>query len=301
MTVLRNFVTALLVSALLLATAASGSAQIAGDKLPVAEEGIGVDSKLGAVIDGTIRFEDTSNNVVELGTLFNGRRPTILSFNYSNCPKLCSVQLDMLTRALREISFSVGEDFQVVSVSIDPNEQSARSAETRDKFVEIYSRKSGFDRPDSAGGWYFLTGKESQIRKLADQCGVRYKYIPHQKLFSHPPVLILVSPEGKIVRYLYGLEVQAPTIKQALVEAAEGKIGSPIYFLSYFTGCYLFDEMTGKYTFASISLMRIAGLITILGLVIGLAPYLLFKRRQSGPSGTSGGDSMVQKPKVAGN
>ena len=124
-------------SALLLATTATGFAQIAGDKLPAAEEGIGVDSKLGTVIDGTIRFEDTSHNVVELGALFDGRQPTILSFNYSNCPKLCSVQLDMLTQTLREISFSAGKEkglsplFGIAAAVVKPRD-SASSKNARD-------------------------------------------------------------------------------------------------------------------------------------------------------------------------
>lgn len=290
-----------MISALLLATTASGMAQIASKQLPPVAEGIGVDSKLGVVIEGSIHFKDTDNNVVELGTLFDGSKSTILSFNYSDCPKLCSVQLDMLTRALREISFSVGQEFQIVSVSIDPNEQTTRARATREKFKEIYDRKSGFDRPESGGGWHFLTGDEKEILELAKQCGVRYRYIPEQKLFSHPPVLILVSPQGKIVRYLYGLDVQPATIKQALVETAEGKIGSPIEFLSYFAGCYQWDEMTGKYTFASINLMRIGGLITIIGLAVGLVPYLFFKRRPAEPADKSGEARISTTARVAGN
>jgi protein SCO1 len=301
MNLFHHMLSVLTMSALLLATTASGIAQVPGKELPDVAQGIGVDSKLGTVIDGSIKFTDTDNNVVELGTLFDGSKSTILSFNYSDCPKLCSAQLDMLTRALREISFSVGQEFQIISVSIDPNEQSSRARETREKFREIYDRKSGFDRPDSAGGWHFLTGEESQIRKLADQCGVRYKYIPEQKLFSHPPILILVSPEGKIVRYLYGLDVQAATMKQALIETSEGKIGSPIEFLSYFAGCYRYDEMSGKYTVASISLMRIGGLITILVLFAGLAPYLFFKRRPASSAGKSEPAKISSQARVAGN
>lgn len=261
------------------AALAGGMVQVAGKDVPAAEQGIGVDAQLGAELDPQIWFRDPENNHLELGTLFDGKQPLVLSFNYSDCPKLCSVQLENLTKALRELDFEVGKDFRVVSVSIDPNEQMSRAGQTRDKFTTMYRLASSRSRAEGHEGWHFLTGEDEQIRKLAAECGVRYKYIPQQKLFSHPPVLILVSPEGKIVRYLYGLDVEAPTLKTALVEAAAGKIGSPIYFLTYLTGCYLFDETTGRYSMQWMNLMRATGALTVVGLVIGLAPYLLWKSR----------------------
>ena len=124
----------------------------------------------------------------------------MLSFNYSNCPKLCSVQLQNMTSSLREIDFEVGKDFQLVSVSIDPNEQTSRARATREKFMGQYNR------PDSESGWNFLTGDRDQIESLTNQCGFRYKYVREQKLYSHPPVFILLSPKGKIVRYIHGLK-----------------------------------------------------------------------------------------------
>jgi protein SCO1/2 len=254
-------------------------AQLGKDGVPAAEEGIGVESRLGESLDGGLGFHDAANNFIELGSLFDGRRPLILSFNYSNCPKLCSVQLQNLTQALRQVDFTVGKEFQVVSVSIDPNEQSARAAETKDKFTTMYAR------PGTEDGWHFLTGEDATIRALAAQAGVKYKYLPDQKLFSHPPVLILVSPEGKLVRYLYGLDVKADTLKLALVEAAAGKIGSPVYFLTYITGCYAYNDMSGQYTMQAMSLMRLGGLVTIAGLVIGIVPYLFWRGRSRLPAG----------------
>lgn len=263
------------------------SAQVVRDQIPEVEEGIGVDPKLGAVLDGTLHFRDPENNHIELGTLFDGKQPLILSFNYSSCPKICSVQLENLTRALRDLDFTVGEDFRVLSVSIDPNEQTSRAGATRDKFTAMYRLASSRPRPESSRGWHFLTGEEKEIRALAAEAGVRYRYIARQKLFSHPPVLILVSPEGKIVRYLYGMDVRADTLQKALVEAAAGQIGSPVYFLTYLTGCYVFDETTGRYTMQSMFLMRVAGVVTVLGLTAGLAPYFVFRRKKA-PAGVGG-------------
>lgn len=235
--------------------------------IPDAEKGTGVDERLGDTIDMGIVFRDDRNRKIEIGDIFDGKQPVILSFNYSNCPKLCSVQLENMAVALRKIDFRAEEDFQVVSVSIDPLEQVATARKTKEKYLTVY------DGLDTADGWHFLTGSRDSIEVLADNCGFRYKYIPHQKLYSHPPVFILLSPNGKIVRYIHGLDYQPITIKRALVEAAEGKIGSSINRLTYITGCYLYDESTGKYSTAVMGIMRIGGALTAILLLGGLVPY----------------------------
>ena len=123
-----------------------------------------------------------------------------------------------------------------------------------------------------------MTGDEDDIQLLADICGFRYKYVREQKLYSHPPVFILISPEGKIVRYIHGLNYDAGTIEQALVESAEGKIGSPINILNYGLGCFTFNESTGRYTFQAMAIMRIGGAFTAILLLGTLVPYWLFRR-----------------------
>ena len=237
-----------------------------------AEEGTGVDENLNDSIDMDLRFRNDRGEHIRIGEIFDGKKPVILSFNYSNCPKLCSVQLENMTLAFREIEFEVGKDFDLISVSIDPLEQYKRAKATKDKFVRLYNR------PETADGWNFLTGKEDEIEVLADNCGVRYKYIKHQKLYSHPPVFLLLSPEGKIVRYIYGLDYEPITVQRALVEAAEGKIGSPINRIAYITGCFLYDETSGKYTTQAMGVMRIGGAVTVLGLLVSLVPYWFFRR-----------------------
>ncbi len=247
--------------------------------LPEVAEGIGVDSKEGDTIPLELIFRDSEQRLVELGTCFDGQQPVILSFNYSDCPKLCSVQLQNMTQTLREVAktFKVEEDFQVISVSMDPNEQWTRAAKTKEKYVGMYNQ------PGTEDGWHFFTGKQENIKQLADACGFRYKYVREQKLFSHPPVFILLSPEGKIVRYIHGLKYDADTMEQALIEAAEGKIGSPINLLSYGLGCYVFDETTGKYTFQAMTLMRLAGFGTVVSLLVTLVPYWFFRRKADAP------------------
>ena len=239
---------------------------------PDVGKNIGVRSKEGDYIAGGITFYDEENRFVEIGRYFDGDQPVMLSFNYSNCPKLCSVQLENMTATLQSVNFKVGEDFQIVSVSIDPNEQTSRSKKTKLKYTEQYNK------PGTEDGWHFLTGKKANIKALTDTCGFEFKYVPAQKLFSHPPVFILVSPEGKIVRYIHGLNYDADTIEQALIESAEGKIGSPINILSYGLGCFLFDPSTGKYSFQAMAVMRIGALITVVCLVFGVVPYWFLRR-----------------------
>jgi protein SCO1/2 len=242
---------------------------------PKVAQDIGVDSQTGEYLVMDIPFHDEENRFVKIGDYFEGEKPVLLSFNYSDCPKLCSVQLENMTDTLRQIKFKADQDFEIVSISIDPNEQTSRARQSKEKYVKRYSK---FDRKNSDDGWHFLTGKEKDIQLIADICGFRYKYVPEQKLFSHPPVFILVSPKGKIVRYIHGLDYDPNTMEKALIEAAEGKIGSPINILAYGLGCFTFNESTGKYTFQAMAIMRIGGALTALLLAVTLIPYWFLRR-----------------------
>ncbi len=244
------------------------------NKKPKVAEGIGVDSHIGDFLEMDLAFNDEQNRRVKIGDYFDGKRPVLLSFNYSDCPKLCSVQLENMTSTLREINFKINEDFQFVSISIDPTEQTSRSRKTKELYTQQYNKKGTED------GWHFLTGDLDEIVSMADICGFRYKYVREQKLYSHPPVFILISPEGKIVRYIHGLDYDPKTMELALIESAEGKIGSPINILSYGIGCFTFDESTGKYTFQAMAIMRIGGAITAFLLIITLVPYWFSRRNR---------------------
>lgn len=273
----------------LLALASIASAQIeqqvdpASDpygvnKKPNVKVGTGVVAKEGDSIDLNTPFRDHKNNLARIGDFFKNGKPVVLSFNYSNCPKLCSVQLENMVDTLRQIDFKIGTDFEMVSVTIDPSETPERAAEN----IDIYMRR--YNLSEAKDGFHFLIGKEKNIRALANETGFEYKYVESQKLYSHPPVFILLSPEGKIVRYIHGLDYDPKTMRLALIEAAEGKIGSPINMASYGLGCFVFDETTGKYTFQAMALMRLGGLLTIGGLAIGLIPYWFFRKGRSGTS-----------------
>lgn len=242
------------------------------NNVPRATQGTGVEPNIGTMIDPDIQFHDHDNRFVKIGDYF-GDKPLMLSFNYSNCPKLCSVQLENMVKALAKVKFKVGVDFDMVSVSIDPLEQTSRAREQKDKYVHMYNQGESVD------GFHFLTGEEPAIEYLADLCGFKYKYVPSQKLYSHPPVFILVSPGGKIVRYIPGLNYEPDTIEKALIETSEGKIGGSAFdWASYALGCFVYDESRGKYTFEAMAIMRIGGLLTVVGLIVGLVPYWFFRK-----------------------
>ena len=273
----RWFVCALLFAVSTFAFAPSiASAQLQGDDVPEVGKGIGVDQKLGDELPLYIEFENEKNNVVRFGELFKDGKPVLLSFNYSDCPQLCNVQLGNFVKALRAIDLVPGKDFQFVSISIDPTEQSKQLAETKEKYLFDYGNM------ESADGWHFLRGTQKNIRAMADACGFQYKYLPKARQYSHPAAFIFCTADGKISRYIDGLAGNLNTsMKPALVEASKGKIGSLADKVKYFAGCYYFDPTTGKYSTKAIGLMRLAGYATIFGLAIGIAPYWLSRRRDN--------------------
>ncbi len=241
--------------------------------VPQAGQDINVRERIGDYVDGNIGFYDEYNNFVKLSDYLNNDRPIMLSFNYSNCPQLCHTQLREMSFALKDINLVPGKDFEIVSISIDPNEQVVRARETKEKYLTFY------DRPETANGWHFLTGDSKNIKKQATSVGVSYKYVRATKTYSHSAVFVMISPKGKIVRYVYGLSFEPKTIELALTEAGEGKIGSSINKGFLLTGCFFYNQYTGKYTFRWMQLMRIAGGFTVVVLLCGLVPYWIRRNR----------------------
>ncbi len=240
--------------------------------LPPVAEGIGVDQRIGERLPLALDFDDDHNNQVFINDLFDGKLPVVLSFNYSDCPQLCVIQLNNLAAALQHINLVPGRDFRIVSVSLDPNEQTGKLADTKRNYVVAYGDL------ESADGWHFLRGTRENIRLLADACGFKYKYVPQQNIYSHPAAFIFCTPDGRISRYLDGLSGDPPldqSLKLALIEAGKGRIGSLADKVLYFSGCYVYDSVNGKYSLSAIRLMRLAGIGTIIALVIGITPYLI--------------------------
>jgi protein SCO1/2 len=220
---------------------------------------VGIDQKLNDAIPLDLAFRDEESNVVQLSTFF-GQKPVVLALVYYNCPMLCTQVLNGLDRSLKDVPMDIGKDFEVVTLSIDPSETPRLAAAKRDLYAGIYGR------PGAAEGWHFLTGEESQIRKLANAVGFRYAYDADSKQFAHASAVMLLTPGGKISRYLYGIAYAARDMRLGLVEASEGKIGSPVDQVLLF--CYHYDPDTGKYGLLISRVIKAGALLTVLAIGI---------------------------------
>lgn len=224
---------------------------------------IGFDQHLGEAVPLDLPFRDESGGQVQLGDFF-GKKPVVLSLNYYACPMLCTVTLNGLASALDVLSMSAGNEFEVVTVSFDPSETPRLAAAKKKAYLERYKR------PGAAEGWHFLTGDAAPIAALTKAVGFRYAWDADTKQFAHPAGVLVLTPEGRIARYLYGIEYAPRDLRLAVVEASSGRIGNPVDQI--ILACYQYDPTTGKYGAAIMRMVRVAGVLTVVGLVgfIGL-------------------------------
>lgn len=234
---------------------------LAQSSLPPELQGIGIDQRLGAQLPLQAQFIDESGNRVALGSLIHGR-PVLLAMVYYECPMLCSQILSGVVAGLRPLSLRVGRDFDVVAISINPAETSVEAAQKRDFYASRYSGDA------HAGGWHFLVGPEESIREVADVVGFHYRYDPRSKMFIHSSGIIILTPEGKAARYLYGVEYQPKDLKLSLIEASDRKIGSRVDQILLF--CYHYDPARGKYGAIAINSLRVGAVLIVLLLAVGL-------------------------------
>lgn len=221
------------------------------------------DEELNHTIPLNLTFRDEHGQTVQLGQYF-GSKPVILTLNYYTCPMLCTQVLNGLDRALEHIKPTIGKDFNVVTVSIDPNDTPVLAASKQAMYTGMYGR------PGAAAGWNFLVGEQSQIKQLADAVGFHYAYDPQSKQFAHAAGIMVLTPQGKLSNYFYGVQYGERDLTMALEQASQGKIGSPVdHVLLY---CYHYDPHTGKYGLLINRVLKIAGGLTV---VIG-AVILIF-------------------------
>ena len=237
----------------------------AHDNRPVALRAVDLEQKLGAQIPLDIEFRDEMGGTVALKQYF-ARRPVILSFVYYSCEDLCPLVLDGLVRSLRPLSFNIGDQFDVLTVSFDARDTPALAAAKKRDFVKQYSR------PGTEQGWHFLTGDESAIKRLSEAAGFRFNYESEKDRFGHATGIILLTPGGTIARYFFGMEFSPRDLRLGLIEASAGKIASPIDQLLLF--CYRYDPATGKYGLLITNIVRLAGVATVIALVTFIAVML---------------------------
>lgn len=228
---------------------------------------VGVDQKLDAPIPLDLVFKDESGKDVRLGDYF-GKRPVILAPVYYQCPMLCTMTLNGLTSSFKPLSLDIGKDFDVVTVSFDPTEKSPLAAAKKERYLKEYNR------PGADAGWHFLTGDEAAIQELMKSIGFRYTYDPKTKQYAHASAIMVLTPQGKVSRYFYGLEYSSRDLRFGLVEASQNKIGTLADAVILL--CYHYDAATGKYSLAVMKTLRVGAIITLVS--VGGFVFFMIRR-----------------------
>ena len=239
--------------------------------LPPALRNVGFEPPLNGQIPLALRFKDETGRDVAFGDYFHGK-PVVLALVYYACPMLCNQVEQGVVGSLKMLSFNPGSDYEVVFVSFDPRESAEMAAQKKK------SALSHFGRAQTAAGWHFLTGTKDSIDAITQAANFRYSFDPKTNIFAHASGIMLLTPDGRISRYFYGVEYPSRDVRLGLVDASAGKIGTPIDHLLLY--CFQYDPSTARYSATILSIIRIGGLFTIFTIVAGI---LIFRRRDHAP------------------
>jgi protein SCO1 len=254
------------IATLLAASASRALAQPAPEKPEVLRD-VGYDQRLGDSVPLDVTFRDEAGRPVTLRSLFRGRA-VVLSLVYYECPMLCTLTLNGLGSALSVLTFDVGKDFDVVTVSFEPKETAALAAAKKKAYLARYRR------PGAEEGWHFLTGDAPAIAALTSAVGFRYAWDTETRQYAHPAGVVVLTPDGRIARYMYGVEYAPRDLRLALVEASQRRIGNPVDTVLLY--CYRYDPTRGRYAASVLRLVRLGGVVTVLG----LAAFVLISLRR---------------------
>ena len=238
--------------------------------MPTALREIGFDQNIDQKLPLDATFRDETGKTVTLGSYY-GQRPVLLAFIYYECPMLCTQVLNAMTATISMMSLDAGKDFELVLVGIDPRETPAQAAAKKREYLRRYKR------PGAEAGWHFLTGDEPEIKRVAKAAGFRYAWDEQTQQYAHPTGIIVTTPDGRLARYLFGIEYGPRDLNLSLVEASQGKVGSFADQLLLF--CYHYDPMTGKYGIYVMRTLRVAGVATVL--LIGTFIVVMVRREKS--------------------
>jgi protein SCO1 len=249
------------------------SSQPPSNKLPELLTDIGLDQQLDAQVPLNLEFRDEAGRDVRLGDYFD-KKPVILTLVYYECPMLCTQVLNGLASALGVLSFTVGQEFDIVTVSFDPKETPELAAAKKAAYLDRYKREG------AGRGWHFLTGDERSIAALTKAVGFRYAYNASIDQYAHVSGIMVLTPEGRLSRYFYGIEYGPRDVRLALIEAADRRIGTPADQLLLY--CFHYDPKSARYSFAIMRLVRTLGMATVLAMVGGI---IVLRRREHGQGG----------------
>lgn len=250
---------------------AVGSTAAQGPQAPALLDNVGISQKLGSTVPLDLEFRDEDGKIVRLGQYFQGKKPVILTLVYYQCPMLCTEILNGLIRALRVIPLSAGKDFQIVTVSFDPKEGPELASRKRLAYLDKYRRKG------AENGWAFLTGTESSIRALTEAAGFRYAWDAQIQQFAHGSAIMVLTPEGRLARYFYGVEYPAQDLRLTLVEASDNHIGTLVEQVMLY--CYRYDPASGRYGLVIMNVLRAAAVLSVLILGAVVGTFLWHERR----------------------
>ena len=245
---------------------------------------VGIDQKLDAQIPLDAVFRDEAGRQVKLAEYF-GQRPVILSLVYYQCPMLCTQVLNGAVAAFKVLNFTVGEDYDVVTVSFNPKETPAMAAAKKETYLAKYGR------PQAAKGWHFLTGEQPAITALAGAVGFRYTFDQSTLQYVHSSAIMVLTPQGRVSKYFYGIDYPPRDIRLGLIEASSGKIGTPVDQLLLY--CYHYDPHSGKYSMIVMNVLRLAGVATV-ALMLGFVGLMWIRDRRKLKNAAAVSPSMSQ-------
>lgn len=232
---------------------------------PPVVQAVAVEERLGDTVPLDLPFIDAQGQPIRLGDYFTKGRPVVLALVYYRCPMLCSLLLQGLAHGLRDLGWTPGKDYEAITVSVDPAEPPALAAAKQADYLQT------LDAPNAAPGWPFLTGPASSITALTQALGFHYAYDPSTKTFAHGAIVFVLTPDGRISRYLYGIEFSAKTLRLALLEAGEGKLGLSIERI--LLTCYHYDPASRRYGFYIAGFLRLGGALVLLLLSLLLGRF----------------------------
>lgn len=240
--------------------------------LPPNLSGVSIDQKLGTQIPLNLQFRDESGQNVTLAQYFKPGRPVVLNLVYYECPMLCTEVLNGLSSTMRLVTFDIGKDYEVVTVSFDPRETPDLAAKKK----KAYLQRLG--KPDAESGWHFLTGNEASIKALTEAVGFHYQWDEKLQQFAHATAIMVATPEGKLSHYFYGVDYPPKDLRLALVEASHEKIGNPVDAVLLY--CYHYDPRTGRYGAVVTNIVRLGGGLTLL--ILGTFLIVMFRKEPKG-------------------
>ncbi len=245
----------------------SKNLQTYANERPQALEGLGITEHLGAQLNiHQLIFQDEFNHPIFLSEFFKTKKPVILTLVYYECPMLCNLLLNGVLDSIKQIDWNLGKQFEIITVSINPHENPKLAQEKKSTYLKNYNRL------DAEKNWHFLTGEDSQIRELASEVGFKYRYDPNEKQFIHTAAIYIITPEGKISRYLYGTSFKPQNLKLSLLEASRGTIAtSTLDQILLF--CFHFDPNKNSYT---LKIWRVIQLVICFQVLVlaGVMTYL---------------------------